>query len=400
MQRFAYSPYIFFFVLVAILISCGDTDTHQKGNRTNLTQINKDVDKVKRTTVPLDTFQNALAQLISGMDCSYFIEKGNIDSVFWNDYSTRVNKAFSKMKKSRLDSMREWMESVSLDKINDTSLLFYPFSGADFLHSYYLYPEANDYLLLAREKIGNIPEINSSKSIDLKKFLNAVDNSLGDIYKRSYFITKRMQTDTRKGAELNGLLPLFYWFIARTDHEIINVSGVYIDSTSALTEKKTNANAPEHLIEGVKFIFRKKGSEKLKSIIYFHCDISNDGFNKNPEFKRYLNSIRNCNSFIKSASYLLHYSTFSDIRDLTLQKSNSILEDDTGIPFKYFDHVDWNVNLFGLYVLPVKDFRENLYQKDLKDAYADTDLYKGELPFSLGYHWGSKAQNQMLYIKK
>ena len=82
MQRFAYSPYIFFFVLVAILISCGDTDTHQKGNRTNLTQINKDVDKVKRTTVPLDTFQNALAQLISGMDCSYFIEKGNIDSVF------------------------------------------------------------------------------------------------------------------------------------------------------------------------------------------------------------------------------------------------------------------------------------------------------------------------------
>ena len=76
---------------------------------------------------------------------------------------------------------------------------------------------------------------------------------------------------------------------------------------------------------------------------------------------------------------------------MTLQKSNSILEDDTGIPFKYFDHVDWNVNLFGLYVLPVKDFRENLYQKDLKDAYADTDLYKGELPFSLGYHWGIKG---------
>jgi hypothetical protein len=50
--------------------------------------------------------------------------------------------------------------------------------------------------------------------------------------------------------------------------------------------------------------------------------------------------------------------------------------------------------------MPVKDFSETTIQKDLNEAYSDEDMYKGKLPFSLGYHWGSKAQNQMLYIKK
>jgi hypothetical protein len=292
------------------------------------------------------------------------------------------------------------MHGVTKDKLNDTSLLFYPFSGADFLHAYYLFPEANDYVLLAQEKIGDVPDINSMKSNEVRNYLNAVDRSLGDIYKRSYFITKSMINDTKKGAELNGLLPLFYWFIARTDHEIIDVSSVYIDSTSVLKEKPKNTDVSEKFMKGIKFLFRRKGSEKVKSMTYFNCDISNKGFIKNPEFKQYLNSVRPGNSFVKSASYLMHYGTFSDIREIVQQKSQSILEDDTGIPYKYFDTLQWDVNLFGVYVMPVKDFSKTRFQPDLKEAYSNGGMFKGQLPFSLGYHWGSDDQNQMLYIKK
>ena len=96
----------------------------------------------------------------------------------------------------------------------------------------------------------------------------------------------------------------------------------------------------------------------------------------------------------------MHYSTFSDIRGITLEKSNSILEDDTGIPFKYLNTGGWDINLFGVYVMPVKDFSESRFQKDLSEAYMNEKFNKGKLPFSLGYHWGSKEQNQMLYIKK
>jgi len=395
-------------ILIVVLYSCESSGTFQNEFETdaqaNTNKDNLSLDSVDAfnniAVVPIDTFHNALAQLISGMDRSYFSNEDNIDSAYWEKYHNHVGAAFSKMEEIRLDPMRKWMDSISVDNLNDTSLLFYPFSGADFLHAYYLFPEANDYILMAKEKIGEIPDINSMKNNELETYLDAVDKSLMDIYKRSYFITKRMINDTRTGGELNGLLPLFYWFIARTDHEIIDVSSVFVDSSSVLKEKSINTESPTGSIEGVKFIFRKIGSDKVKSMTYFNCDISNKGFVKNPEFKQYLSSIRSCNSFVKSASYLMHYKTFNEIKDLMQEKSNLILEDDTGIPYESFDSLKWDINLYGLYVMPVKDFSQTRFQKDLNNAYSHEDKYRGKLPFSLGYHWGSKAQNQMLYIKK
>ena len=396
MKLFKCCLYSILCFLVSIFYSCEFSDSNQKKPEEDVLQLNTD----SRPVVSIDTFHNALAQFISGMDCSYFNAESSIDSLYWNEYSSHVNSAFSKMKEKRLEPMREWMMNISSEKVNDTSLVFYPFSGADFLHANYLFPEANDYVLLAQEKIGGIPDIASLKNGEYKNYLNAIDVSLSDIYKRSYFITKTMMNDTKEGAELNGLLPLFYWFIARTDHEIIDVSRIYVDSFSTVKKSLSNSGTSEDLIEGVKFVFRKRGSEKIKSMTYFNCDISNKGFVKNPEFKEYLSSIRSSNSFVKSASYLMHYSSFSEIRELVQQKSNAILEDDTGIPYKYFNTLEWDVNLFGLYVMPIKDFSERRFQQDLKDAYSEGTQYKGEIPFSLGYHWGSKEQNQMLYIKK
>ena len=408
MKRFTSYNIIAFCILIVVFYSCEPSDTRQSEPETEA-QANTDKDKLSLDSayafndiavVPIDTFHNALAQFISGMDRSYFSNKVNIDSAYWNKYHNQVGTAFSKMEERRLVPMQKWMDSISSENINDTSLLFYPFSGADFLHAYYLFPEANDYVLMAQEKIGDIPDINSMKSDEVENYLDAVDQSLIDIYKRSYFITKRMINDTRTGGELNGLLPLFYWFIARTDHEIINVSTVFVDSSSVLKEISINTKSPTNRIEGVKFIFRKVGSDKVKSMTYFNCDISNDGFIENPEFKKYLNSVRPGNSFVKSASYLMHYNSFSDIREIVQQKSQSILEDDTGIPYEYFDSLKWEINLYGLYVKPVKDFSQTRFQKDLNIAYSHADKYRGKLPFSLGYHWGTQEQNQMLYIKK
>jgi hypothetical protein len=402
--------FIIVLFLVTFIYSCGpsgkahsetEAEAQPETELTNDSLFLIPVDTFANVTVePIDTFHNALAQLISGMDLSYFSNEVDIDSAYWNKYHNQVGTAFSKMEERRLVPMQKWMDSISSDNINDTSLLFYPFSGADFLHAYYLFPEANDYVLMAKEKIGDIPDINSMKSDEVENYLDAVDQSLIDIYKRSYFITKRMRNDTRSGGELNGLLPLFYWFIARTDHEIINVSSVFVDSSSVLKEKSINTKLPANRIEGVKFIFRKVGSDKVKSMTYFDCDISNDGFIENPEFKKYLNAVRPGNSFVKSASYLMHYNSFSDIREMVQQKSQSILEDDTGIPYKYFDSLKWEINLYGLYVNPVKDFSQSRFQTDLNRAYTHADKYRGKLPFSLGYHWGTQKQNQMLYIKK
>ena len=109
---------------------------------------------------------------------------------------------------------------------------------------------------------------------------------------------------------------------------------------------------------------------------------------------------KNCNSFVKSASYLLHYITFKQIRDLIKNKSQFLVQDDTGIPFSnLIQDKCWKIELFGKYEKPVKDFSENLFQSDLDSAFKNESYFKGNIDFSLGYHWGSQNQNQMVLRK-
>ena len=345
----------------------------------------------------IDTFQTSLANFISGMDKSYYDSILSIDSDFWDEFTGKINEDFSKIEHRRLMKMFEWSQSSFIDKSIDTSLVFYPFSGPDFLHAHYLYPNANEYILFALEDVGDIPNLKDLDSESTKQYLKNTNNFLRDIYLRSYFITKNMQKDINKEKKVPGVLSTLYWFFSRTDHQIVNVERITLDSNGKLISRDDIDDG----IDGVKFSFVKKGEKNIKRLTYFSCDISDKGFEKkNPELFLYLQNIRKCNTFVKSASYLMHYKSFKKIRDIVLDKSLSIFQDDTGVPFKYVDNEDWNIRCFGAYLKPIKDFEKNyniLYQKDLASRYKESTE---KLPFSLGYHWKDiSEQNQMLITR-
>ena len=320
-----------------------------------------DSTEIRVKAVEIDSFHTGIAYLISGLDQSYF-NKSIVDSAFWVKYSNKVNKSFSKIKANRLDKMTLWLDEETEGHSKDTTMLFYPFSGADFLHAYHFFPNANEYLLLAKESIGEIPELNSMNNGDVAKYLDGVNFAPRDIYRRSYFITKNMRSDIKE-KQIEGLLPLFYWFIARTDHQIIEKHNVFINKNGEKNIIDSASIAEKKSIRGVEFKIKKPGSEQIKTITYFDCDISNKGFERNPEFKTFLDTKRISNTFVKSASYLMHYTTFSEIRDIVLNSSSFIIEDDTGIPFKFFNDTVWTTRLHGVYENPIKDFSKNRFQK-------------------------------------
>jgi len=103
-------------------------------------------------------------------------------------------------------------------------------------------------------------------------------------------------------------------------------------------------------------------------------------------------------AFIKSASYLMHYTFFSAIRSLLLDKSNWILEDDTGIPYRYFPPAAWEARLYGEYTKPIELFH-GVEQEDLKKAYAEPAHVRA-LPFHLGYHWSTNKDSILYFHKK
>jgi hypothetical protein len=393
---------IYLGIICCLIFSCG---SGKKNNETNnITNDSTELIKSEpKIDYPKDSTQNEIAKLLSGISSDAFKNVFTDNMDFWSDYKNSIDTPWTRITNERLSKMDVWSEKEISSKINDTTLLFYPFSGPDFLNVYHLFPNANEYVLVAMEKLGTIPNLYDMNEENLKGYLDAVNFAIRDIYKRSYFITGNMDQDLRKH-KVDGVLPLMYVFLQKTGHEIFEF-GYYRLENDAKTftkiEKPTNTLTTS---ECIKFKVLKKGDKKLKDVTYFYADISDDGFKKNPVFLQYLHNLRNYNTFIKSASYLSHYETFSNIRNTILDKAYAVLEDDTGIPFRYFykdnsNSNKWDYYLYGVYAKPIDDFQSTyLFQKDLNQKYQTEDVKS--LDFSLGYHWRSGNQNWVLYVKR
>ncbi|NLB86691.1 MAG: hypothetical protein GX793_06490 [Bacteroidales bacterium] len=388
-----------FIVLIGVLFifyinfSCNNNAKSTNNVENDITN-NENVFKID---YPKDSSLDQISSLLAG-DCAKNFETIFTDEmVFWNEFKNSVDNSWAKIIEERLSKMDVWSETEINSKINDTILLFYPFSGPDFLNAYHLFPNANEYILVAMEKIGSLPNLYEMNEADINDYLEAVNFSLRDIFKRSYFITGNMNSDLRKN-KTDGVLPLLFVFLNRTNHEIFEYGYYRLeDDGQTFTKIDAPTNSLEN-IECVKIKILKKGDNKLKDLTYFYADITDDGFDKTSPFYSYLDSLRACNVFIKSASYLSHYSTFSKIRNLVLNKSKAVLEDDTGVPFRFFKD-DFDFYLYGEYEKPIADFNSTgLFQKDLNDAYVNVGAK--ELDFSLGYHWHSTKQNWLLFVKK
>ena len=76
-------------------------------------------------------------------------------------------------------------------------------------------------------------------------------------------------------------------------------------------------------------------------------------------------------SLLKAASYLMHSNNFSQVRDFLLTHSKVILQEDSGIPYRYFAKDKWDIRLYGHYIGPINRFLKHGQldlQKDAKPA--------------------------------
>jgi hypothetical protein len=90
---------------------------------------------------------------------------------------------------------------------------------------------------------------------------------------------------------------------------------------------------------------------------------------------------------------MTHQPEFSLIRDQILANSGAILQDDSGIPYRYFQTGAWKVQLFGDYNRPYGSFRW-LEQSDLRNAYKSAG--SKPLAFRVGYGYSRIASNLLL----
>jgi hypothetical protein len=119
-----------------------------------------------------------------------------------------------------------------------------------------------------------------------------------------------------------------------------------------------------------------------------------DGSFERSGFRAFLDKLGPADSFIKSASYLLHSGGFTQVRGFLLDHSATIVQDDSGIPVRYFDPRKWKLQAFGHYLGPLRLFG-NSYQAEMGPLFA----HALPLDFGLGYRFRKNESNLLLAQK-
>jgi hypothetical protein len=308
----------------------------------------------------------------------------------WQRFATDADKSWVNYHSTRTDKIEAWARQ-ELDSVRRTSpVVFYPFSGPDFLNAATVFPQSDTFVLIGLEPVGTVP---GRASLESPKLYNAVKTSLWSVLNFSFFRTNSMAVDL-KSLELDGSLPLILLFAARTNHQVTAVKYVRITPEGELAPADSVAASPK-LIPGVEVDLRAADGHAQK-VYYFSADLSDWKLGQTKaSVLRYVRTLGPLATYVKSATYLMHKSYFSQVRNLILERSHYVLQDDSGIAMKYFKPADWQFIHYGTYRRPIPMFAKH-YQPTLTAAYRDSVNKPRPLPFGTGYNWRVNDSNLLL----
>ncbi|AFY56227.1 hypothetical protein Riv7116_3784 [Rivularia sp. PCC 7116] len=325
------------------------------------------------------------AKLLAGMEVGSQSPFAKVQQVRgWNSHQNYYKNAWSQLENRQLAKVRKWRDK-ELQEINAKSpTIFYPFSGPDFLYSFSLFPKAKELILIGLEPVGKVPDFAKLSASESNAALSKARSSLSEILQFSFFRTNDMKVDLRK----QGVLPILYVFMARTNNRILDLQYIGLDKNSKIKQFEKG------MVPGVKIAFVPQGESEPRTLYYFSTDLSNSGLSKHPELTQFVSQLDNPVTYLKAASYLMYNGSFSGIRDTILTASSHVLQDDSGMPLKSFDQTKWDLEFYGNYTRPIGLF-SNRYQSDLRRVYASKQDIK-PIDFGIGYKFNVNQSNMML----
>jgi hypothetical protein len=322
------------------------------------------------------------ARLLAGVSSGYEAHAHVASLDAWKKHRDTLAPQWERLQRERLSVIEEWRDDVLRAELDRCRTLLYPFSGPDFLNAYLLFPRCDTYVFFGLERPGEVPPLEAMSREDARALLKDVRVALGDILVRNYFITSHMAQQVHT-PRLKGMLPLMLASMGLLDVRIVAVEPFDL-GRAAGPLPNTGARASRQA-RGVKVTFLQPLVGKPQTLYYLSLDATDAALRANPEFLPFLAQHNPSMTFLKSASYLLHGNEFAGTRKVLLEVSELVVQDDTGIPYRYLRDRGFDVRLFGRYARPVKDFNYG-YQKDLDAAYRQV-ANVAALPFPFGYHW-------------
>lgn len=305
----------------------------------------------------------------------------------WREHARDLDAAWARLEKTRLAKVRAWSRE-NLTRPQKTVL--YMFSGPDFLYVDAFFPDRPTYVMAGLEPVGPLPSILPGLRHNYGGALAGLRSSVGSALNVSFFITKKMKSSL-SNRSLRGVLPVLYLFLARSGKTIHDVTLIGVDGQGGVVDAAAKDATP-----GVRITFSSKdGSGKdgqKQTVYYFQTDLS-DGGVKRSGFLKFCEKLGLAEAFIKSASYLMHGGNFTTVRSFLLDHAAAVVQDDSGIPVRFFPPQEWSLHPHGRYLGPISIFARQ-YQRGLRELFRKNNPPR--LEFGVGYRWRPQESNLLL----
>ena len=349
---------ILLILAAAVMASCG-------GRRASK-QVSESVDSVavveEIVVAPVaDTALTECARIMAGMPVPEDSPRASVCSgTSWKSHNAALDNLWKQCRKA-LDEVEALRQSDLADIDAKAKTVFYTFGGPDFSYVASFFPSADTLYLFGLEPAGRPI---GDKDLTPENF-NIYRRALGTHLRKSYFITKSMKDDLSEDA-VDGTVPMISVLMARMGYSI-----------SAIKTEGPKAEIS----------YFKEGDAKGKTLFYISTNLKDKHLE--PDFVALMDGLNpeTTASFVKSCSYCLHEAQYSKVRDGILAHSFAVVQDDSGIPYRFFDPAVWKIDLYGAYVHPLNAFGPDVYQKDLVKKYAEPGIKP--LKFSIGYNKNS-----------
>lgn len=339
---------------------------------------------------------NSTARLIAGLAPTHPDHRALADRPEWKAHSAKLQASWAWLRDQQITPLTTWRNGAVPRACPVGSTLLYPFSGPDFFNAYWLFPNCETYVLFGLEPIGSPPAIETMSEVQLARLLTDVREAMANLLARNYFVTSRMDKQMQ-AEELNGVVPIIMISMALAGIEVLRIAPLTLGRAQHAAPE-ANAESTGRLrrrLRGVTIVFQRPDSPVPQQLNYFSVDASNAGIARYPQFRDYLRGLAPTTTLIKSASYLLHVSEFKRMRNVLLDVSGFLVQDDTGVPYATLAKRGWQLSVYGRYEVPIPPF-ERHYQPELAEAYVATNPQP--LHFRFGYRrsFGDDRSNVMV----
>jgi hypothetical protein len=331
--------------------------------------------------VAVDPYWNDVARYLAGMEVR---EK----SVLWpktnearyRDHRRFMDGLWGKIQKSTIDIIVPWRD-MNVPAVSSRATAFYPLSGADFINLYTFFPDARRYLMIAMEPEGNVSLLQDHQSKRLIDGLVPIQKGIYLYGVNNYFQSKIM-SEEMTNTLLPGTTPALLIFMARmglviksVDNVCIGESGDLVSLTGTLSKREKGKTY------GTRICFTGRDGSS-RELVYLSMKIGSRSVDPATPEGKYLGRMNGIKTMMKSAVYLLHHRPFDGVRDFILKRSIVMVQDDSGIPYRFFTR-GWKVTLYGKYrpAMALK-YCMPVSQPDLKVSYQSGTP---TLPFNFGY---------------